>query len=236
MIVRYILYFIFGAGLIACSSVHNIFIASNTTVISDHLEQNNQADSLILPYRLSLEKEMRVVISKSKNNFTKSRPNSSLGNWSADAILNSVDKSVFGLKSYFCLLNYGGLRSVLNKGDVYLEDIYKLMPFDNEIVVVELPFSSLEKIKKYIISSGGEPISNAILKFNKINFTSPVTDNYSFYVITSDYLMNGGDNMSFFQDKINVIHTNILLRDAMILEAKRQKYLVFNKENRIVLY
>ena len=179
---------------------------------------------------------MREVISKSKNNFTKSRPNSSLGNWSADAILNSVDKSVFGLKSYFCLLNYGGLRSVLNKGDVYLEDIYKLMPFDNEIVVVELPFSSLEKIKKYIISSGGEPISNAILKFNKINFTSPVTDNYSFYVITSDYLMNGGDNMSFFQDKINVIHTNILLRDAMILEAKRQKYLVFNKENRIVLY
>ena len=67
MIIRYILYFIFGAGLIACSSVHNIFIESNTYIISDHLEQNNQADSLILPYRLSSEKEMREVISKSKN-------------------------------------------------------------------------------------------------------------------------------------------------------------------------
>ena len=101
-----------------------------------------------------------------------------------------------------------------------------------------------KKIAKYLISSGGEPISNAVLDHTQIhlNRTSLIDSvqnlaaNFnSFYVITSDYLMNGGDKMYFFQDKIDVIYTNILIRDAMILEAKKQGTLIFNDKKRIIL-
>ena len=129
----------------------------------------------------------------------------------------------------------GGLRNPLSKGDILLGDVYKLMPFDNEIVVVELPFSSLEKIAHYLMNSGGEPISNAVLDFNHIDIIGDSGESDSFYVITSDYLMNGGDNMTFFEDKLSVLNTGVLMRDAMIDEVKKQKVLVYNIDERIVL-
>ena len=100
---------------------------------------------------------------------------------------------------------------------------------------MELPFSSLDKIAQYLTSSGGEPISNAVLDLNHIDLKRAVDDYSSFYVVTSDYLMNGGDNMGFFQENVGVIYTNILMRDAMISEAKKQGVLVFNNEKRIIL-
>lgn len=232
---RHIILLIIGAGLTACSSVNILSVKSESISVTDEFQKVSLVDSIVYPYRIVLEEEMFEVIATTENNFTKSRPNGSLNNWAADAILNSVDKTIFGLTPYFCLLNLGGLRSPLNKGNIVLGDIYKLMPFDNEIVVVELPFSSLDKIAQYLISSGGEPISNAVLDLNHIYLKRAVDDYSSFYVVTSDYLMNGGDNMGFFQEKVGVIYTNILMRDAMISEAKKQGVLVFNNEKRIIL-
>jgi 2',3'-cyclic-nucleotide 2'-phosphodiesterase (5'-nucleotidase family) len=226
---------IIGAGLTACSSVNILSVKSESISVTDEFQKVSVVDSIVYPYRIALEEEMFEVIATTENNFTKSRPNGSLNNWAADAILNSVDKTTFGLTPYFCLLNLGGLRSPLNKGNIVLGDVYKLMPFDNEIVVVELPFSSLDKIAQYLTSSGGEPISNAVVDLNHIDLKRAVDDYSSFYVVTSDYLMNGGDNMGFFQENVGVIYTNILMRDAMISEAKKQGVLVFNNEKRIIL-
>ena len=57
--------------------------------------------------------------------------------------------------------------------------------------------------------------------------------NKYFYVITSDYLLNGGDRMTFFEKKIKVIDPNILLRDALIEEAFKQKKLLKSIDLRI---
>jgi hypothetical protein len=45
--------------------------------------------------------------------------------------------------------------------------------------------------------------------------------------------MSGGDNMEFFQDQLRVIYTNVLMRDAMIEQVKKQGTLIFNNEKRI---
>jgi len=232
---KHIIYLFIGAGLTACSSVNTISVTSDAISVTDEYQKVNGVDSIIAPYRTTLEKEMLEVIAVAHNDFTKARPNGALNNWSADAILNSVDKSIFGNKPYFCLLNVGGLRSPLSEGDILLGDVYKLMPFDNEIVIVELPMSALDKIATYLMASGGEPISNAVLDYNHIDFKTGAEDINSFFVVTSDYLMNGGDNMTFFQDQLSVIHTNILMRDAMIDQVKKQKVLIFNNEERIIL-
>ena len=109
------------------------------------------------------------------------------------------------------------------------------MPFDNEIVWVELPVSTLKKIEAYLLNSGGEPIAGARLKNGKLEVDGMNESTQTVWVITSDYLFNGGDNMSFFQDNIASSSSNVLLRDAFIEEAKIQGTLVWNDENRIEL-
>lgn len=233
--IKHLLYIIIGAGLTACSSVNTISVKSESIGVTSEYEEVNRIDSIVAPYRTQLEQEMLEVIAVAENDFTRDRPNGVLNNWSADAILNSIPKTQFNEKPYFCLLNFGGLRNPLSKGDIVLGDVYKLMPFDNEIVIVELPYSSLSKIVSYLMSSGGEPISNAILDFNHIDILGDDGESDTFFVVTSDYLMNGGDNMNFFQDQLNVIHTGVLMRDAMIEQVKQQKVLDFNDDERIIL-
>ena len=94
---------IIGAGLTACSSVNILSVKSESISVTDEFQKVSVVDSIVYPYRIALEEEMFEVIATTENNFTKSRPNGSLNNWAADAILNSVDKSVFNLAPYFCL-------------------------------------------------------------------------------------------------------------------------------------
>lgn len=222
---KFILLYIIGAGLWACSSVNTISVDSETVKLDNSHSSNSAIDSLILPYRDSLSLEMNVVIAQAESNFVVARPGSNLGNWVADAVFANQTKTVRLGTPTFCLLNTGGIRSTLNKGDVTVGDMFKLMPFDNEIVWVELPVSVLPEIEDYLIRSGGEPISNAKLVDGKLEINGWRESATHFWVITSDYLMNGGDKMNFFGKRTQTILKGVLMRDALITEAKEQQTL-----------
>ena len=225
--------FIIGAGLLACSSVSKKFVPSENVEVSGTTAENSNLDQLIEPYRDSMEAEMNEVIAIAKNDFIVERPSGNLNNWVADAIFTSETKNKRLSLPAFCLLNTGGIRSTLNEGDITIGDIFKIAPFDNEIVWVRMPISSLTKIEGYLIKSGGEPISNAQLADGKLVLGGIRPTTQEVIIITSDYLYNGGDNMDFFKDKIEVTFTGKLMRDELIEEAKYQEVLINPVENRI---
>ena len=76
----------------------------------------------------------------------------------------------------------------------------------------------------------GATLENGILKLNSENKEAA-----TFLVITSDYLMNGGDKMDFFSKRVSDKTPGVLLRDAMISEAKSQGTLLWNDDQRIKL-
>ena len=168
---------------------------------------------------------MNVKIAESKNDFIVARPSSNLMNWMADAVFSNQTKNKRLSQPTFCLLNTGGIRSSIGKGDVKLKDIYKVMPFDNSIVWVKLPIATLDEISAYLKNSGGEPISNIQMRAGKLVLNPDATTD-CFWVITSDYLYHGGDHMDFFEKSLEVIETKTLIRDALIEEAKFQKVLI----------
>ena len=215
--------FLIGAGLWACSSVNTVVVHSTAVNMNVDQKTNAHVDSMIMPYKDSLSLEMNEVIANATTNFSVKRPNSNLGNWVADALFINQTKTVRLTKPVICLLNTGGIRSTINKGPVTIGDMFKLMPFDNEIVWVELPVSVIPEIEEYLKKSGGEPISNAILKNGKLIFNNWNENSSSFWVITSDYLMNGGDKMNFFAKKLSINKTGTLMRDALITEARFQR-------------
>jgi 2',3'-cyclic-nucleotide 2'-phosphodiesterase (5'-nucleotidase family) len=231
--IRLILMSFLGASLFACSSHIRIHELSKKSKVDASISSSLKIDELIQPYKDSLDKEMNQVIGFSKDNFEIQRPSSSLMNWCADAIFANQTRNIKLAQPIFCLLNTGGLRSTIGKGTVSLGDIYKLMPFDNTIVWVELPISSISEIEKYLSQSGGEPIANAKLENGKLLINGNNEKMTHFWVLTSDYLMNGGDKMSFFEHRTNAIMNGKLLRNAFIEEVKSQDTLIFNEELRI---
>ena len=222
-----------GISIFACSSHIRIHELSEKSKVDASISSSLKIDELIQPYKDSLDKEMNQVLGFSKDNFEIQRPSSSLMNWCADAVFANQTKNVKLAQPIFCILNTGGLRSTIGKGTVSLGDIYKLMPFDNTIVWVELPISSIAEIEKYLSQSGGEPIANAKLENGKLLINGNNEKMTHFWVLTSDYLMNGGDKMSFFEQRTNAIMNGKLLRNAFIEEVKSQDTLIFNDELRI---
>ncbi len=230
---KYIYIFIIGAGLLACSSVKTAFVTEQNVQIDSTLIGNSQIDSIILPYRDSLAKEMGEIVATSLYDYTVARPSSVLGNWVADAIFVNQTKNVRLSIPIFCLLNTGGIRSTINKGEVTLGDLYKLMPFDNEVVWVKLAADQLSLIETYLRASGGEPIANATISDGKLNLNGWTDKTTEFWVITSDYLKNGGDKMSFFANPLEVNATGKLMRDVLIEEARFQGTLTIDSTLRI---
>lgn len=239
MIRHVIILFLFGAGLWACSDAYHITAVDNSMEVSADIPGDPAVDSIVSPYQKELATIMNVAIAYAPEDFTKARPNGVLNNWAADAILDhelirnrtDYDSAV----PVMCLLNFGGLRNPISKGSVTVGDIYKLMPFDNEIVWVELPWESVTDIADYLQKSGGEPIAGARLEKDTLLFDNTEVASASFWVVTSDYLMNGGDHMDFFKEQQSYHYGSGLMRDAMREEAKRQDTLIFDNEKRIQL-
>jgi 5'-nucleotidase len=231
---------ILGAGLWACSDVYNLSAESHSVTIDDKIQLNASIDSIIAPYQDSMSATMDEVIAFAPQDFTKGRPNASLNNWAADAILvyelRNNTKESLASGPIICLLNVGGLRNPISQGDVTVGDIYKLMPFDNQIVWVELPWSSNVSIAEYLKSSGGEPISGATLQGDSLIFDDVTEPTKTFWVITSDYLMNGGDHMDFFQEQVDFNYgSGMLMRDVFIEAVKIQDTLYIDNSERIRL-
>jgi 2',3'-cyclic-nucleotide 2'-phosphodiesterase (5'-nucleotidase family) len=228
---KYLILFLIGASLLACSSHLNVSV-SKTPLQFDSAEQE-ELSRFIAPFKDSMDRAMNQVLAESSISMEVGRPSSLLGNWASDALFVNQTRSVKMSEPIFCLLNTGGIRSSIGKGPVTLGDIFRIMPFENGVVWLRLPISSLGKIQNYLLQSGGEPISNASMTNGKFMVNGVNEATQFFWVITTDYLANGGDRMDFFQDAVERFDKKTLLRDVFIEEAKTQKNLFVSSEKRI---
>ena len=228
---KHLIFFLIGASLVACSSHLNISGAKVSINVDSNEKQ--EISSFISPYKDSMDHAMNLILAESSISMEVGRPSSILGNWASDALFVNQTRTVKLSEPIFCLLNTGGLRSSIGKGPVTLGDIFRIMPFENNVVWLRLPISSLEKIQNYLQQSGGEPISNALMINGKLTVNGVSENTKYIWVITTDYLANGGDRMDFFQDAVERSDKKTLLRDVFIEEAKTQKNLIVSSEKRI---
>jgi len=129
------------------------------------------------------------------------------------------------------------LRADIPKGPITVGDIYKVMPFDNRMVYLKLSLDRIPEMEAYLKEKGGEPIGGFRLVKGKLQFPDSLAQSKKyFWVVTSDFLANGGDNMFFFNNPLQRFDTNTLFRD-LIIEAvkKREKNCIFSRrKNKLV--
>ncbi|MEM7161832.1 MAG: 5'-nucleotidase C-terminal domain-containing protein [Bacteroidota bacterium] len=206
-----------------------VSISEESVPIDEDLISSEAGEKIIVPYRGMVESTMREVICTSNKPLIKGRPESELGNLVADLCLELAKEQMKDVAIDMCMMNTGGLRSSLPEGNITLGDVYQLMPFENELVVVQIDGKGMADLIHYLKASGGEPIAGLQLIHTTGGFEAKINnetfdENKTYTVLTSDYLANGGDRMHFFmQDERKSIQSvGMKLRDAIAIYFKRQ--------------
>ena len=75
---------------------------------------------------------------------------SALGNMMADAVLEAARQRDHAVQ--FSLMNAGGIRSHLPQGKITYDHVFKLMPFSNSLVTVELTGANLRRLLEVAFS------------------------------------------------------------------------------------
>ncbi len=195
-------------------------------VPSNH--QDSSIIKLIEPYHDKLQGKINRILSYNPTTLTREdgELESSLGNLFADICYqraNSIFHKESGKNIDFALFNYGTVRTVIPKGEVTVNDIFKLMPFESMLVVVELSGAKTQELFQYLEQRNeAHPVAKVKLelknnKFADIEIQNKKFDpNKNYYVLTHDYLQSGGDNMKFFIHPVSLFNTKVKVRDAII--------------------
>lgn len=217
------------ALLISCKSHFDLVKANRQQY---NINTNVSADSAIiktyLPYKQKMDAEMNAVIGKTDTVLFKGKgAESTLGNFFADACLTEgkkIDPNIdFAMPS-----TNGGLRNSLPKGNLMLSNVFELMPFENELLVLRLKGTDLQEILKFIAQSGGEPVSGITMNIKDKTATAvmiggkPFDLGKTYSILTSDYIAGGGDDSFGMQHAIEKKVLGLKVRDALIKYIKNQ--------------
>lgn len=224
-----ILFMVFLLG--SCKSIQHI---SHTDVTYQVMKRDSSVtpdetiNAIITPYKVQLDTVMNEVIGNVVYDLMKQRPESNLGNWVADVMLDGVRKD--GYTADIAVVNYGGLRvPSITAGPLTRGELFELSPFDNMVMIVDMPGKILDSLFHQIASVGGWPVSKGV-KLNISNkmvnssliLNNPIEPDKIYKVATLDYVANGGDDMKVLIP-LTRIQTGKVLRDMLIEDAIRLK-------------
>lgn len=213
-------------------SIYNI----DTSIVNDL-----KVNQLVNTYKIGLDSIMNHPLGTSAQPLTKAQPDCTMGHLVSDALLEAA-KAKDSLVQV-AVSNQGGIRiNYLSPGNITLGNMYEIMPFDNMLVVLEVPGEVMMQWCQHIANKGGWPVSNISFEIedkkaiNIIVNQKPLNEQLVYRVATSDYLANGGDDCEFLR-KCKRYTYNVLMRDAMIQYVQHHtagdKPLNIQLENRI---
>ncbi|MDB5234529.1 MAG: hypothetical protein JWR44_1522 [Hymenobacter sp.] len=197
------------------------FVPVTSQPVGKTQAEDPTAAALIAPYHDRVTSQMQEVLGTAPQPLVKSAGESPLSNFVADLQRERAAR-VLGQPIPLGVMTNGGLRAGFAAGPVTLGSVFELMPFENELVVLDAPSPVVQQLFDYAahakmavsgatytvtfdglpkdIRIGGQPFD--------------VNQNKTWPIAISDYLATGGDNMGFFKTLVPR-HTNVLLRTAI---------------------
>ncbi|RBW62426.1 UDP-sugar hydrolase [Tenacibaculum sp. E3R01] len=241
--------FCFFLAITSCkkNKTHLTKITAKTIAIDSTIQSSEKIDDTIAPYKKKLADNMSKVLSYTPEKLTRQGINmqSNLGNLLADLCIEMA-APIFKEKSNtsidFSMFNHGGIRATIPAGKITKEHAFKLMPFENELVVAEITGNKVIELVNYFIENKvANPLSKNIeLTIKENNYSLKINGeifdkNKTYSVLTSDFLQGGGDKMIFFKNPKKLTKLNYKVRDAIINYFKKVDTLKTSIDNRIII-
>ena len=143
-------------------------------------------------------------------------------NWRADQLEGAVD---------FAFTNAGGIRADILAGDITYGEVVEAFPFQNVLTTTTLTGAQVEDVLEQGASgqfgmvqvSGlrftyapNQPVGSRVASVTVAATGQPLDPNATYRVATNDFMYNGGDNYTTFQQGANpVIYSDQLLYDVL---------------------
>ncbi|MCL9808529.1 5'-nucleotidase C-terminal domain-containing protein [Flavobacterium luminosum] len=197
--------------------------------VNDKYTAKAEYEAFITPYKQKIDKDLNQVLAFNPETLdkTKGEFQSNVGDFLARIVLE-YSNPVFNKRENknidICILNHGGIRAMIPQGDVSARAAFEMMPFENYAVVLELKGEQIVDFVNYFIKEKKpHPIQGltftitADKKAKDIKVKGePIDLTKTYYVVTNDYLANGGDNMGFFTKSTQTYNLEYLLRNILI--------------------
>lgn len=196
----------------------------------------------VKPYKSGVKKETEPVLGMSRVAMTAGRPESLLGNWVADALVEG-STCAGGPKADFGLANVGSLRSRMPEGIVRRGDILQISPFENNLVVLELKGKDVLELMRNIAAVKGEAVSREVRmeidaegNVLQVRIGEKEIDKKRTYLIaTLDYLAEGNDRMYALKKHRRKHETGMSVRELMMESVVKNRTIDSRIEGRIVM-
>ncbi len=171
-----------------------------------------------------VEKGMDEPIGSTLETLTRSgRLESLMGNLVADAMREQLDGD-------FAFTNKGGIRAEISAGPITPRDIFGVIPFENQLVLVnvtgdflmELLENKMQRPGSGLYISGGRVVIDpeAVQGQRVVEFEvggKPIDPAQTYRIVTTDYLLQGNSGMGLLLNvpESNTTYTGTLMRGAV---------------------
>ena len=196
--------------------------------ISDRIADDAEIQKVIAPLAAEIKASFGQPLVRAPEGLFRGRrgEENRLGYWMADVMRQSAH-SLLGTPVRFAITNAGGIRANLRPGQLKVGDIFEMMPFENELVVIELTGAEvIQVVKEGLVRRGGEPCSGVIVRVDgtptqaSLSVTwadgSPIRPTEIVKVATSDYLYGGGDSIPTLRKGRRPFTTGLTLRQILL--------------------
>ena len=163
---------------------------------------DEKAAAILKPYKEKIDEMMYEVSGVSEATMDKGRPESLLSNLVAEVLRLSADR-VLKHSADIGIMNMGGLRNILPQGDITVDAVFEILPFENSLCVLTMKGTEMKRLMEVIASLRGEGLSGAHLEITKdgkllkaIVQGKEIEDDKDYTVATIDYLADGNDGLT----------------------------------------
>lgn len=219
--------------------------------IDSHMDSSSKKDTVftnvIESYKSQLDGEMNTLLSISDEAMIVEKPESKLSNFVTDAM--------FSIGTEFCaknklphsvdlvIMNQGGIRTAMPKGEITTGRIFEMLPFKNKLVIVGMKGCDLVRLLNQVAEFGGEGISGVKMGIKDKKAVDILVNGVAvdlekvYYILSVDYLVNGGGGLSAFETRETFRHLHLKLRAEMIKyissNFKKGKHIAAELDGRI---
>lgn len=182
---------------------------------------------LVNHYDTILRNEMNKVVAVSRYDLDyvkkgKRNEHMAMGAFTAEGMRYSANADI-------CIINTGGVKTGIKKGDITKGDLFTAIPYDNTVVNFTMKGSEIKRSLDYLAANEGEYSG---FQFAGISFVlnipekkseqitiqgEPIDNDKTYVVATTSFMANGNDcGNVFFANVLKIEDKGILMRDAAV--------------------
>ncbi|MEL6560946.1 MAG: 5'-nucleotidase [Bacteroidota bacterium] len=217
--------------LFSCSNPkdHEIAYTWSPVKINTEIQSSAEIDSLVEPYREKLDSIMDEEIGYAMHDLTTDgKYESTLGTYVTKLLLTQ-SVAEFNTRIDVSVMNHhGGLRAPINQGPITLGEVFAVMPFENEMRLLEISGEQLKEVIEYIGKAERSmiwPVSFEVSKseIENIRVAGKAIQPEKAYVLAiSDYLANGGGGFKMLPSLKRIAIKPVKVRDMIVNDIRQQ--------------